>query len=357
MKLIVICITILLLTVVQTKGRERQIKSQDSYDRPKDLVDKSGVRIVELTLYPSKPVKTTVKYQLLPDPNDLNDTDAVPLYQKAAGFIIKKPTSGQIRFWCKTPLNELPVEEVKITLKKYEPIFKHIENAVKCKQTNWPPFVPNQMPPDLTEYRNITYLLILKARLQMAQGNHNGAINTIRTGLAMARHMGQSSTLIQGTVGIAIGELMLKQIDELIQSPASPNLHGALKKLPEPLVDLTNTMDTEMDNLKNYNFLIRKQFEKQLKPAHNRIHIMMKRLSRHVAALQCIEAICIYSGTNQGKLPETLSEIKKVAIPNDPVTEKPFEYKRSGSEAVLKAPAPEGGRPEDAIHYKLTIKK
>ncbi|MHC4636858.1 MAG: hypothetical protein ACYTBV_05050, partial [Planctomycetota bacterium] len=149
MKRIVICITILLLTVIQTNGRERQIKSQDSYERSKNLVDKSGVRITELTLYPSKTVKTTVKYQLLPDPNDLNDTDAVPLYQKAAGFIKNKPTSDQIRFWCETPLNELPVEEVKKTLKKYEPIFKHIENAVKCKQTNWPPFVQNQMVPDL----------------------------------------------------------------------------------------------------------------------------------------------------------------------------------------------------------------
>ncbi|MHC4754033.1 MAG: hypothetical protein ACYTBP_02720 [Planctomycetota bacterium] len=326
MKRIVICITILLLTVIQTNGRERQIKSQDSYERSKNHVDKSGVRIVELTLYQSKAVKTTVKYQLLPDPNDLNDTDAVPLYLKK-------------------------------TLKKYEPIFKHIENAVKCKQTNWPPFVQNQMVPDLKEYRNIAYLLILKARLEMAQGNHNRAINTIRMGLTMARHMGQSSTLIQGLVGVAIGELTLQQIDELIQTPASPNLHGALKKLPEPLVDLTQAMDTEMDNLKNYNFLIRKQLEKQLKPAHDRIRLTMNKLSRHVTTLQCIEAIRIYAGSNQGKLPETLSEIKEVTAPDDPVTEKPFEYKRSGSEAVLKALAPESGRPEDAIHYKLTIKK
>ncbi len=83
----------------------------------------------------------------------------------------------------------------------------------------------------------------------------------------------------------------------------------------------------------------------------------MNRLDRHVAALQCIEALRLYAGANQGEFPDALADITQAPVANDPITRKPFAYSRTGSQAVLKGPAPEGGDAKDAIDYVLNLKK
>jgi len=124
-----------------------------------------------------------------------------------------------------------------------------------------------------------------------------------------------------------------------------------------PLVDLTKTMDLEIDNLKNYNFILRRQFRKQLEPAHNRIRMQMNYLDRTAAALQCIEALRLYAGAYEGKFPANLSDITEFSIPNDPVTNKPLGYSRTGSEAVIELQGTEGSDGKNAIKYVLTFKE
>jgi hypothetical protein len=177
----------------------------------------------------------------------------------------------------------------------------------------------------------------------------------MQTGLAMARHLGEAPNLNQGLFGLAIGAVMLNQMEALVQAPDAPNLYRALQELPKPLVDLTKTMELEIANLRKYNFLLRRQFEKQLKPAHDRVRLTMNRLDRHVAALQCVEALRLYAGAHKDKFPNTLTEITKIPIPNDPVTQKPFVYSRTGSKAVVEAPAPKGAKPKDAMRYDLIL--
>jgi hypothetical protein len=41
----------------------------------------------------------------------------------------------------------------------------------------------------------------------------------------------------------------------------------------------------------------------------------------------------------------------------DPLSGKPFVYKRSGSKAVLEAVLPETATPKDALQYKLTLEE
>jgi hypothetical protein len=82
----------------------------------------------------------------------------------------------------------------------------------------------------------------------------------------------------------------------------------------------------------------------------------MSRLSRHVAVLQCVEAIRLYVGSHDGKFPEKLSDVRDVKIPLDPVTKKEFSYKSTGSEAVLESEAIEGSDSRDAVRYELKLK-
>ncbi|UCF16698.1 MAG: hypothetical protein JSW59_04385, partial [Phycisphaerales bacterium] len=85
---------------------------------------------------------------------------------------------------------------------------------------------------------------------------------------------------------------------------------------------------------------------------------LMNRLDRHVAALQCVEALRLYAAVHDGKFPKELSTITEVPVPADPVMQKPFVYRSTGSSAVLEAPAPEGATQKwDAIRYELSLKE
>ena len=99
------------------------------------------------------------------------------------------------------------------------------------------------------------------------------------------------------------------------------------------------------------------QIELEMPEVRKKIRLLMNRLDRHFAALQCVEALRLYAASHDGKFPNNLTEITEVAIPDDPVTKKPFIYHRTGFQAVLEGPIPEGGTDKDAIQYELKLKE
>lgn len=294
-------------------------------------------RTVELTLYPAKSPEPKQKYQLLPKAQEQTDADAVPLYEKAVQSLPKDHTTDQIRQWLDSPSDKLPLQQVQSTLQQLGPTLQLLEQAAKCRQCNWPAAESGVMPVNLPEYRRLSLVLALQARFQVAQGQYDQAISTIQTGLAVAKHIGESQTVIHGLVGVAIGGLMCRQIEEFIQASDAPNLFWSLRALPKPFIDLTKQTELEMLDVKN------------------RIRLLMNRLDRHVAALQCIEALRLYAAGHNGKFPIALAEIAEVPVPDDPVTRKPFSYTRAGSKAVLEAAAPEGATDKEAMRYELKL--
>ena len=287
---------------------------------------------VELTLHPAKAPEPRDKYRLLPKPDQQRDCDALPLYKKAVQSLPKNYERDEISRWDRVPLKDLPIEQVKSTLQKLGPTLELVKQAGLCKQCKWP------ATEDLSKYRQFAYILALEARVQIAEGQYDQAISTMQTGFAMARHLGEAPILVRRIVGVAIGGLMCRELEQFVQAPGSPNLYWTLQSLPKPLIDLS------------------KQIEGQPTATRDRVHLLMKKLDRQVASLQCIEALRLYAAAHNGKFPNELSDVTEVSIPDDPVTQKAFVYRRSGSKAVLEALAPKGARPEDAMQYKLTLK-
>jgi hypothetical protein len=96
-----------------------------------------------------------------------------------------------------------------------------------------------------------------------------------------------------------------------------------------------------------------------LLPAFERIKRAQIRLDRRLAALRIVEGIRLYAAAHNGKLPNSLAEIKDVAVPVDPLTGKAFEYEIVENTAVIKGAVPpeEKARMNEWITYEVTIRK
>ena len=57
-----------------------------------------------------------------------------------------------------------------------------------------------------------------------------------KTMFAMSRHLGEHPTLIGNLVGIAIANIAIVPLEEMLEQPGCPNLYWALTNLPVPLV-------------------------------------------------------------------------------------------------------------------------
>jgi hypothetical protein len=91
-----------------------------------------------------------------------------------------------------------------------------------------------------------------------------------------------------------------------------------------------------------------------LLPAESRVCLAQAKSQRQFAALRCVEAIRIYAAAHAGKLPPSLSEIKEVPIPVNPVTGKAFPYHIEGDISVLVADAPGEARSAEKT-YRIRI--
>lgn len=75
------------------------------------------------------------------------------------------------------------------------------------------------------------------------------------------------------------------------------------------------------------------------------------RADRQIATLRAIEALRMYAASHDGKLPDQLSDISEVPIPEDPVTTKPFEYRGDGDKAILQGPTLK----DVPLNYEITM--
>jgi hypothetical protein len=87
-------------------------------------------------------------------------------------------------------------------------------------------------------------------------------------------------------------------------------------------------------------------------------------LKRKIQSLRVIEAVRHYLSTHDGKLPESLGQIKDIPVPIDPLTDQPFVWTVEGGSATIKAPPlPEGvlepgsaAEKTAALEYRLHVK-
>ncbi len=212
------------------------------------------VPVVRLAPSPVAKIERALRYRLQYDQADQTPGNAAPLWARAGQSVRQVPRKlGDQEFaWTGTDvaLKDLPRKEVRELLDAYRGPLQLADLAAPRERCDWDAAGAtlnnlDLMLDEVQSFRELVRLLSLRCRLETAEGQFDKAVATLRTGLTLARHVGEGPLLIHYLVGIALEAIMLGRVEELIQQPGAPNLYWSLTTLPTPLIDARRSLRQE----------------------------------------------------------------------------------------------------------------
>jgi hypothetical protein len=217
--------------------------------------------VIPLARGSAGPPERALQYPLLPDPLDLTSGNAALLWIQAGQFARATQRNlkpGEFRWYFDPKPDEkdsLPTKEAKELLARYAGALHLADLAARRAYCDWerPPltiqiFNAGLLPLDeIQSTRELARLLNFRCRVELREKRFDKAIRTLQTGLALARHVSNSDTLIEGIVGSAIAAIMFGRIEEWMGIPGSPNLFWSLSALPSPFSDVRRPAVSELN--------------------------------------------------------------------------------------------------------------
>jgi len=231
-------------------------------------------KVVKVTLHPMPEPRPALKHRLLPSLLDCRPGNAAVLWNRIPaerqGYFNELYKQGgvweRVEKWMEIPVSDPREKQFRDEDKrKYAgnwPMVDFIRDvpyadmarAARFESCDWQlPIhegnVYSIMLPEVNQLRQYGRLLAAKARLEIAEGNYDQAVETLQTGLALARDTAKGPTLIHALVGSAIASIVMNQTEQLVQRPDAPNLYWALTALPQPLIDYRLGFEVESNGL------------------------------------------------------------------------------------------------------------
>jgi hypothetical protein len=201
----------------------------------------------------ARPLKYAFRFELVQQQSGNAATDykeAAKLYKEAKGNE-GNDFETNLDGWLDIDLKDFPVKEVEEFFKKNKGIQPVLETAARRDLCDWGHREGlrkrgfNLTIPEIQDMRGMIRMVALHSRLNLARGKIEESLQDVRLGLVMARQTAESPLLISSLVGLALTQIMLNRVDEIIQQPGAPNLYGALSDLPAPYVSLRNALEGE----------------------------------------------------------------------------------------------------------------
>ncbi len=215
----------------------------------------------ELPISPAAQPAPALRYRLLPISSELIPGDAAPVYLRLRSQIDEarwKQMQEKADAWSSVPLEKLPMTEARQIVDEWAGRIKLLRIGTRRQYCDWSYPLTEQrqemieiLLPDCQDMRQWARLLVVKAKVQTAEHAYDQTIDTIETGMAFGRHVGQGPFLINNLVGVSISSLMIDRVEELIAQPGAPNLYWALTALPQPLVSMREAMELEQKLAEN----------------------------------------------------------------------------------------------------------
>lgn len=212
-----------------------------------------------LTIAPAPAPSPALRYRLLPELRDRTPGNAALLYYRAFApewTAYRRPeVRKMIDHWLEDK-TQPPNPRLRWVLDSKQ--LKEVDRAARREYCDWE-LTPRMredgiamLLPDVQGYREFAQVLNVRCHFQIEDGKLDDAIETLQTGFSLSRDVANAPTLIQALVGLAIANIELGQVGELMQARQSPNLYWALTNLPRPLISLRKSVEGERitaDNL------------------------------------------------------------------------------------------------------------
>jgi hypothetical protein len=218
---------------------------------PTDSAGRAKATVVQLNVDPAAEPRPAFKYTLLVPASERKPGNAVPFYYRAILFYATSQAANQgaemenkIQEWMSAPLATFPREAVRKALAGFR-AFDELREATSREECNWDWRLEGVsgiksfefLLDEVQRSRGLARWLALKARLEIAEGRYDDAVDTLRMGYQLAHDLGKTQILITSLVGIAIGSGLDEQVHAFMGAPHSPNLYWALTELPRPLTE------------------------------------------------------------------------------------------------------------------------
>lgn len=214
--------------------------------------------------FTSQPMETpALQYALMPPYLEQTEGNAATMYYRALLELSelerqKKDANlfNEVLAWTAAPADVFNVEKVRDTLKPFRAVLESTEIAARRTYCRWDlPQAENKENlyyitlNESQEMREIARLLVLKARLEITEGDYDQAVRTFQTTYAMARHVSEPPIIICDLIGVAIVSMINDQVAAFVRAPDAPNLYWPLTALPRPIIDVRPSMGLEGNGL------------------------------------------------------------------------------------------------------------
>ncbi len=202
----------------------------------------------KVTLYPQAAPDPLLEYPLWPMPVDRKAANPMPRINRAIIILAQLPDDVKTEFnqgyesFTDLPLDQFPIEKAKALLTKYGAVLgemKHAENLMvpqydlQLEELSAGELVAVLLP-ELQEMRTLSRLLMIRAKLAMAEKRWKDVVDDCRLMFRLSEIAGQSTNFLIGRlVGFAIANVAMDTLQLAMQQPNFPNLYWSLAALPE----------------------------------------------------------------------------------------------------------------------------
>jgi hypothetical protein len=202
------------------------------------------------TISPMAAPTPALKYRLLPEFIDQIPGNAAVFYGKVTAeqtsFFSSRELWDQMEIWLEMPIDALRQTDARVPFDPY-----YLRQAARCTTCDW------QFPlregkyfelllPEVQQMRSFTKILNTIARIHIARGEYEDAIENFQTAFALARNVAAGETVVNGLVGIAASRIVYHQLMDFVQQPDAPNMYWALTMMPQPLVAIHSGVEAEL---------------------------------------------------------------------------------------------------------------
>ena len=205
---------------------------------------------IDWTVSPAALPVPALKYELQPNVGTMTEGDAAPIYRLA--FMQMPRDEKRVRRLSEQrdmSISDLSLPEAKALLAAHPTLVNDLEVAGRCEECRWNiPFREAAIGAPLIHLnpcRQLIDFLCVAASVDVREGHVEQAIEAVKAGFGLVRHLKTDAMLVQGLVGTGNAAGLLWEIGNIQQYRGAPNLYWALALLSPRQSDLWEADDRE----------------------------------------------------------------------------------------------------------------